>query len=111
MRYTTPSLDSVEISPAIFTIETRYFPATDTKGSLVKASLPNVDGRQVTTFSVSVSYHATGGDPHDNAAQQWFFKFHGNYSQLHISPWADKPNKIKLLKVATKTGFLYTLIK
>ena len=107
-----PPLASVEINRAFFTIETKYLAPTNCRGSRIKVSLPSRDDRQASSFSFSVCYHASTGDAHDHAAQEWFKKFHGKFPA--ISMWDDVskiPNKIKLLKVATKTGFFYTITK
>jgi len=104
MKYTAKEVQSIEINRASFTIQTKYFRPTNFRGSRIKVWLPSRDG-----YSMTVCFHASSCDPHDHAASEWFLKFGNKFPEITGSPFTNKTVKIKLLKLATPTGFMYTV--
>ena len=82
-----------------FSVQTRYLPCTNTRGSRIKAwRVDTLNGR---TESVTVSFDYAAHCPHDSAALAWFAKH-----------WNDNGRRrpiLSLRKGNVDRGHLYTV--
>lgn len=83
-----------------FSIQTKYLPATNTRGSRIKAWRVDCD-HNGKTESVTVSFDHGAGDPHDNAARAWIAR--------HWKDDAKRKPIVRLFKGSAPAGRVYTV--
>jgi hypothetical protein len=81
-----------------FSIQTKYFPATDTKGARIKAW--RVDRLKGKTESLFCSFDYGNSCPHESAALEWFARFGKSL---------DIPGGFTLFKGSCDKGRIFTV--